>query len=183
MIEVGFRTFANSERPLIDKEQVRAIFFSTTTRQHFSDDLERNSFFENWTSYYFDKYPEHFYFAYLKNKPNEILGYLSGCTDSFEALSFFNDRISSYKIFSEFFLKYPAHLHINCDPKSQGLGIGAKLVEVFLQDLKLKNIKGIHIVTSGESRNISFYKRLGFDFEIEKDFNGSRLRFMGKSLI
>ena len=111
------------------------------------------------------------------------MGYLTGCDNSLSALDFYRDRVASYQIFEEHFSAFPAHLHINCLPEYQGIGIGKKLMERFFCDLSARQVRGVHIITSGEARNIGFYHRLEFDFVAEKDFCGSRLRFMGKLLL
>jgi ribosomal protein S18 acetylase RimI-like enzyme len=60
-------------------------------------------------------------------------------------------------------IKYPAHLHINVNPKYQKKGIGTKLLnklEKYLEDCKCK---GIHLWTSENNKKaVPFYKKNGF---------------------
>lgn len=61
--------------------------------------------------------------------------------------------------------EYPAHLHINLRSNARGLGAGRRLVEAFSQDLKIRNVPGIH-VHCGE-KPVGFYLKIGFQ-EIAK---------------
>lgn len=159
---------------------IRKIFFETTSRKTFSDDKERNKFFESWTSFYIDHHPNDVLMAFNKN--DQLMAYLTGCRDSEKAFEVLSTRAASYSLFQDQFYDYPAHLHINSSPEYQGQGVGGLLIDEYIANLKESKIKGVHIVTSGESRNINFYRRHGFTDEIERDFNGSRLRFMGQRL-
>lgn len=60
--------------------------------------------------------------------------------------------------------KYPAHLHIDLLDDYQSKGYGAKMVQMLLDELKKRNIKGIMLIASAENYGaIRFYKRLGFE--------------------
>ncbi len=59
--------------------------------------------------------------------------------------------------------KYPAHLHIDLLPQYQNGGYGTKMMQMLLEDLKSKNVKGVMLIAGiwnhGAER---FYKRNGF---------------------
>jgi GNAT superfamily N-acetyltransferase len=78
------------------------------------------------------------------------------------------------------FNEYPAHLHINCHPSSRGKGVGSELLKHFFYKLKKIDSVGCHVVTTTSSLNVSFYKKNGFNFELEKQYNNSPLLFMGR---
>ena len=156
---------------------IRKIFFDTTSRKSFKDDKERQEFFESWTSFYIDHHPEDVLMAF--NEKDQLMAYLTGCRDSEQAKEVLSTRTDSYTLFEDQFAEYPAHLHINTSLNFQGQGVGGALIQEYMSHLKEAKVKGLHIVTSGDSRNIGFYKKNGFTDEIERDFNGSRLRFMG----
>ncbi|PKF63106.1 GNAT family N-acetyltransferase [Psychromonas sp. psych-6C06] len=61
------------------------------------------------------------------------------------------------------YVDYPAHLHINLLPATQGHGIGRKLITTFLKHLKALQISGVHLeVSRSNASAISFYEKLGF---------------------
>ncbi len=62
------------------------------------------------------------------------------------------------------------------------MGVGSKLIAEAEKELRALNIKGLHIMTGHDAANKSFYKKLGFDFQTELNFQGSTILFMGKSL-
>ena len=80
---------------------------------------------------------------------------------------------------SEYFEKYPAHLHINVIKNMQGKKIGKKLINTLLQKLTDDNIKGVHLgVDINNSKAIGFYNHLGFEIIEEKPWG----YLMGKTL-
>lgn len=175
-----------TEIKLIDKsnreqiQSIREIFFQTTARKSFKDDLERENFFHIWTDYYLMK--EHPGKTLIAVSDDEIVGYLSYCTDSVLAKNHFQPNIKSYRVFEKHFRHYPAHLHINLSPKAQGLGIGSQLIDECVRALNRENITGVHIVTSPDSKNVNFYEKNNFLFQEAELFNGSKLLFMGRKL-
>jgi ribosomal protein S18 acetylase RimI-like enzyme len=58
---------------------------------------------------------------------------------------------------------YPAHLHINLLPLYQRRGLGGRLMQVFEDKMREKNVPGIHLVTSTENKKaLPFYIKNGF---------------------
>jgi len=132
---------------------------------------------------------------------NEIIGYIIGADDTrnYEKLFFFKMywRIilrllfvswwrypESFKmIFYWFFTyetksiehlydNYPAHLHINILPGRQRLGVGEKLIKLFLENMASKGVPAVHLGTSNHNRKaLPFYKKNGFDVIFERDNN------------
>ncbi len=163
--------------------QIKKIFFDTSARKTFKDTEDRERFFKNWTSYYIEKHPLEFLVAFsMKDDKPVVLGYLSGCSDSIAAESELSRGIKSYPIFNDLFSEYPAHFHINFAPEAQGRGIGSELVNRYKTLLKESHIPGVHIITAADARNVSFYFRNNFTDQWERDFMGSRLKFMGCKL-
>ncbi len=65
--------------------------------------------------------------------------------------------------YSFFGLKYPAHLHIDLLPEYQNGGYGSKMIQLLMEDLKSKNVKGLMLITGIWNEGaIRFYKRNGF---------------------
>lgn len=58
---------------------------------------------------------------------------------------------------------YPAHLHIDILPAAQGKGYGRQLIQAFVDQLKVLNIKGVHLIVSKQNSSaIGFYEHIGF---------------------
>ncbi len=58
---------------------------------------------------------------------------------------------------------YPAHLHINTRSDMRGQGIGAALMEKYLNQLRAEKISGVHLETTSENKiAYPWYEKLGF---------------------
>lgn len=159
---------------------IREIFFLSADPKNVSEDpLKNEAFFERWTGYYLRNSPDWILLAWEDGK---LLGYLMCGVDSQKALAHYQTRIASYGLFADQFEKFPAHLHINCHPDARGKGVGTALVRELCDRLKAQNIPGVHLITSSSQRNAEFYRRNGFDVEVERDWRGHPLLFMGKKL-
>jgi GNAT superfamily N-acetyltransferase len=67
---------------------------------------------------------------------------------------------------------YPAHLHIDLLPEAQGQGCGRKLIETFLDRLRMLAVPAVHLgVGKRNVRAIGFYERVGF--QRVKEYAGS----------
>ena len=165
----------NTERCSIHK-----IFFECSRRKKFSSQIEKEIFFSHWTDYYTGPKLRDIFLA--TDEKQDIAGYLMGHDNSFEAVSFFKNRVPSYLIFKNLFSRFPAHLHINCSPNFQGVGVGKKLIDSYIEELKKRGAKGLHVVTSPDARNVQFYKKAGFEFHQEGKWEKSKLFFMGLDL-
>lgn len=159
------------------QKQIKHIFFLSSVRQLFSSEQEKVAFWNQWTSFYFQHYPNEFFFA-VQNQ--QILAYLSACSDSLGAFTHLSKQHAYYELFKDLYQKYPAHLHINTDPSQRGRGLGSELINTYENYLIKKNVFGFHIVTSPQSKNVDFYTKLGFQSLCLRKFKGSELLFMGK---
>ncbi len=56
---------------------------------------------------------------------------------------------------------YPAHLHVNVDARHRQRGIGRRLVESYLADLRLQAVTGVHLFCGADP--LGFYRSLGFE--------------------
>ena len=58
---------------------------------------------------------------------------------------------------------YPAHLHINMLADIRGTGVGRRLIETWLDELRRSEIPGCHLQTMAENTNgIAFFEAMGF---------------------
>lgn len=161
------------------QEEFRKIFFETSARREFADAAAKEDFWTKWTAYYFLNQPQYIYVAI---EANAIKGYLTGCPDSIKALDDLGAVNPSYGVFADLFARFPAHLHINLTERVRGKGYGRRLIEAFLLDLAEERCSGVHIVTSPSADNVAFYRKLSFNHLDEREWKGTPLLLMGKSL-
>lgn len=65
---------------------------------------------------------------------------------------------------NELLAEFPAHLHIDLLPRLQGRRFGRQLIEMTLDRLRQRGVKGVHLEVGVENLNaISFYRHLGFE--------------------
>lgn len=162
------------------QDRIRQIFFETSSRRNFSDAAAKEDFWNKWTSYYFVHEPERILLA-IEN--GEAVGYLTGAADSLSAAPYISKSNPSYEVFADQFKIYPAHLHINFTAGARGKGYGRGLIDTFITDLKKLKVGGVHVVTAPGADNVGFYKRSGFSFTVEREWNSAPLLFMGKSIL
>lgn len=166
--------------PESDLPFVRDIFFLSSTRKEFKTPKDRETFWDNYTRYYLYEKPELNLIASTGDR--RVAGYLMGCEDSAAALPFYKDRLAHYAHFADQFEKYPAHFHINTHPDKVGMGIGSYMLNRFVETLRERGVRGVHLVTSPDSPNRKFYQKNGFDFELVRRWRGIPLLFMGRDL-
>lgn len=70
----------------------------------------------------------------------------------------------------DIYKKYPAYFHINIDKDYRDIGIGTRLVGYFLEYLKNRQVKGVHVVTISEKAK-EFFKKNGFDLIYSRKIN------------
>jgi ribosomal protein S18 acetylase RimI-like enzyme len=59
--------------------------------------------------------------------------------------------------------EYPAHLHIDLLPETQGSGSGRRLIETFCAAVAARGARGVHLgVDAANTNAIAFYSHLGF---------------------
>lgn len=141
-------------------------------------------------SYYTDYIPEH---AWVLTSGGETVGYFLGCLDSascnetttreiyprimrsllagkynlggrtlgyvtrsIEALMTDELRTAPLEL-------YPAHLHVNLLPDFRRGGIGRRLIDMYIEYLRERDVPGLHLGTSTvHRRGVPFYRKLGF---------------------
>lgn len=157
------------------KTPVDEIFFESSAKKDFKNEEEREAFRYKYLGFYLEKYPD----LALVAQGETVLGYTVGALDSKDQAL---QRIQPHlNLFQEYFDKFPAHLHINCHALSRGMGIGSLLIKR-LEELFVKHgVMGYHIMTSPDAKSRDFYRKLGLNFEVIKEFHGAQILFMGKT--
>lgn len=155
-------------------EQVKEIFYQTSSAQNFKDKIEKENFEYKYFGYYRLNYPN--LFLVLKSD-DQIMGYICGSKNSLEDFDLFKN-LSHFELFKDLYAQYPIHLHINMHPDSQGKGLGSTLLKAF--EALFTNGSGIHLLTAPSAQNRSFYRKNGYLSESERKFNKNSILFMGK---
>ena len=156
--------------------QIEDIFFMCSSIKDFESLDKKNAFYKRWTGPYFDHCLDDFYVAL--DSGDRVLGYLSGCSDTIGKKQHFLE-FAVYDLFSDLLAEYPAHLHINCHSDTQGKGVGSQLIAHYDQVLQKKSAEGLHIITTPDAKNISFYQKNGFSFSEVRKLGKTDLQFMG----
>jgi ribosomal protein S18 acetylase RimI-like enzyme len=185
MLDVSVRKFIEA-----DREAIQDICYRTG---YMGDSAEcfwrhKQSFVEVWTSYYIDHEPESLYVAI---KDDSVVGYLTGCLHTSLAPNFDDILLSAIIKYRLLFRRgtagflwraildglrdkrtaaseliderWPSHLHINLLPVARGTGLGAALMESWLEQLKNSGSRGCHLGTLVENtRAVSFFEKMGF---------------------
>lgn len=159
--------------------EVERIFFLASSRKTFASDAARAEFQERWLGRYLLHDRPHAFVA--RGDDGQVAGYLIGSLDDPAQADRFDD-IGYFADFADLTALYPAHLHINLDAAWRSQGVGALLIETFAAHARARRARGLHIVTGAGARNISFYRRCGFEPLRELSWEGSQILFMGRRL-
>jgi membrane-associated phospholipid phosphatase/ribosomal protein S18 acetylase RimI-like enzyme len=75
--------------------------------------------------------------------------------------------------------EYPAHLHIDLLPETQGQGLGRRLIETLFAELRGRGVAGLHLGMNPENAGAgAFYERLGMHrLESDPDTTMYGIRF------
>lgn len=163
------------------EQEIQEIFFLTTSKKDFTSEQQKMDFYHLWTKFYFENKNSQ---VLVKKCPQtqQPLGYLMGAMKSQEALPHFIEHNPSFELFFDLYEDFPAHLHINVHPEAHSKGLGTELIQYYTEYLKEKNISGVHLITSPQSRNVSFYTKNGFEHSYLRAHQGREYLFLGQLL-
>ena len=151
-------------------EELDAIFFEASGTKSFPDETARAMFRDRWLGRYLKLHPQWAYLAVADS--GAVAGYLVGALD----------EANGFEDFAAASRQFPAHLHINLSPRFRSRGIGAALIARFAADAAAAGVRGVHVVTSADARNVHFYERVGFSLRARTTVNGRDLVFLGREL-
>ena len=160
-------------------QAIEEIFFASAPPQHLKTAVDRRAFLHRWTSYYLHHERDQVLLCRLED--GTVAGYLMGCLRSRDALPLY-DLIEHYAVFAPHFERFPGHFHINCHPAHRNRGLGSALVQRFIVTCRAIPLPGIHVVTAADARNVTFYRRLGFETVEERPFLGISRLLLGLRL-
>jgi len=151
---------------------------------------DRRIFLDSFYVYYTDYEPEH---TWVACAGQQVVGFLTGCTDTHRQqrtllhklipgviwrllrgyyhlgpkMGDYFRGIMAAGLRGEFFTadlqRYPAHLHINLADGWRGYGLGKRLMQAYLAQLKALGVRGVHLgTTSMNEIACRLYERSGF---------------------
>jgi ribosomal protein S18 acetylase RimI-like enzyme len=175
-----------------DRESVMRIgadtaFFGAPIEAYMED---RNIFLDAFYAYYTDLEPEH---AWVARAGDSVVGFLTGCVDGrahgrkFRRIilpGLIGNLLRGKYRFGKRSIRYvaglaggllrgesthadpdtyPAHLHINVDAAWRGRGLGQRLMEAYLQQLRGLGVPGVYLeTTSLNEAACRLYEKMGF---------------------
>lgn len=159
--------------------EIDAIFFEASATRSFPSETARALFRERWLGRYLADDPDDALVA--TDADGHVIGYLVGARDDPARSPRYAD-IPYFAELADLTSSYPAHLHINLAPQARGHGIGARLVDAFVDRLVADGTPGFHVVTGSKSRNRSFYARMGLLPLRELVSGGTPIVMLGRRL-
>ena len=156
-----------------------------------SDEEMVEAVLEVFCRYYFEKEREHCFVTV--NEDDEAIGYILCAPDYERYYKLFMERINASKYEKvrqigkqaadeprEFAADYPAHLHIDLLPETQGKGCGRALVETLCAHLREIGVKGVMLDVGADNTGaIAFYNKCGF--KVLKKGEGGQM--MGREIL
>jgi GNAT superfamily N-acetyltransferase len=159
--------------------QIDTIFFAASATRSFADEAARQAFRERWLGRYFEHFGADTLVAL--DGGGRVLGYLVGARRDPAGDPLFAD-IGYFADLSDLTARYPAHLHVNLAEDARGRGVGTRLVAAFCRRLDEAGSPGVHVVTGANSRNRSFYDRMGFQELRVLNRDGAAIVMLGRAL-
>lgn len=175
-----------------DAADLDAIFFEASSVKEFASEVARSAFRERWLGRYLAA-PDAIVFVAravedfpgnegtASPRVNRIVGYVVGMLADPARDPRFDD-IAYFRELAPATARYPAHLHINCDPQWRGHGVGAALIAAFCKAASARGATGVHVVTGAGMRNVGFYLRNGFREVAQAHPNGKPVVMLGREL-
>ena len=163
-------------RPIDD---VLEIFFESSATTTFASQAARQEFSQKWLLRYLHELPQSCFAAITAS--GRCAGYLAGAFATPLGPGLFADH-DHLAAFREEISRAPAHLHINVRSDWRGRGLGARLVEAFIDACRVRQICGVHVLTGLGQRNNTFYRRCGFKEIATRDFGGRSLCLLQRLL-
>jgi GNAT superfamily N-acetyltransferase len=184
---LSVRSYEPAQRADLHRIAADTAFFGEPAEIFLED---RRVFLDIFYAYYTDCEPEH---AWVACAGDTVVGFLTGCVDTPRqermfnrhyiprvllralqgryrlgrrtwrfAMSYFRVMVREPAFHADLTL-YPAHLHINVDARWRGHGLGRRLIEAYLGQLRSLHIRGVHLHTTNLNETACWlYTRVGF---------------------
>ena len=158
---------------------VEEIFFEASNTQDFESQAARKAFSTRWLGRYLKLDRDNIFLAVTNDR--QLRGYLTGCLESAAAADLYQE-FDDFSAFDAHYKTYPAHFHMNVHKHSRDQGVGAQLVEAFVDHCLENEVAGVHVVTARQTRNVRFYKRCGFEPVATTILKERELLLLGRKL-
>lgn len=181
------RPYQAGDREALFKIGAETAFFGAPIEAYMED---RCAFLDSFYAYYTDYEPEH---AWVACVDSQVVGFLTGCTDTKRQEKITKSKLVPEVIWNVLRRRYklgpkvwrytreiigaglrgefppadverfPAHLHINLADSFRGLGLGHRLMQTYLAQLKELGVAGVHLhTTSLNEAACHLYEASGF---------------------
>jgi ribosomal protein S18 acetylase RimI-like enzyme len=185
--ELMVRPYQPADRAALFQIGADTAFFGEPIEFYMED---RRIFLDSFYAYYTDYEPEH---AWVACAGGQVVGFLTGCTDSHRSEAVLIRRLIPgvlWRLLTGYYHpgkktwryvraniaaglrgeappvdleRYPAHLHINLAAEWRGYGLGKRLMQAYLEQLKQLGVRGVHLgTTSMNEAACRLYERSGF---------------------
>jgi len=187
MLDVTIRPYEHPDRQAVLRLAAETAFFGEPLETYLDD---RRLFCDVFYRYYTDLESEHGWVACAED---QVVGFLMGCVDTSAQRRLWLKKIlpgttfgilrGKYKIGKRAWrytwrlargslcgeslrvdtAKYPAHLHLNIQAACRRQGLGRRLIEAFLRQLRQLGIPGVHLKTTSLNTAAGrLYEKMGF---------------------
>jgi ribosomal protein S18 acetylase RimI-like enzyme len=187
MPETGIRPYASADRAAVFRIAADTAFFGAPVETLLED---RNLFCDIFYRYYTDLEPERAWVAYADD---QVVGFLMGCVNTTVQRRLWARKIlpvaiwrilrGKYRLgartqryawgmtrgalYGEFLhvnmRQYPAHLHVNMATAWRGHGLGRRLIEAYLSQLRQLRVPGVYLDTTDmNTAACRLYEKMGF---------------------
>lgn len=187
MSEIQVRSYAQADRAALYRIAADTAFFGAPVEAYLDD---RRLFCDAFYAYYTDLEPEH---AWVAADGSEVVGFIVGSVDTRLKERRWRREVlprvwgcllrGGYRLgrrTRQYALRglgavlrgevphvdlgvYPAHLHINVDERWRGQGLGRRLIDAYLGQLRALGVPGVHLnTTSLNEAACRLYERAGF---------------------
>jgi len=156
MTEFSIRLYQAGDRPALRQIAADTAFFGQPIEALMED---RRLFLDSFYRYYTDVEPEH---AWVACAGGQVAGFLTGRLTWRYLSGIAADGLRGRPIAPNLD-EYPAHLHINVAAPWRGHGLGRRLMEAYLEQLRGLGLVGVHLETTDHNAAACrMYERFGF---------------------
>jgi ribosomal protein S18 acetylase RimI-like enzyme len=187
MPEIQIRPYQPSDRADLLRIGAETAFFGTSVENYLED---RRLFCDLFYAYYTDVESQYCWIAVVDGR---VAGFLTGCIEERKRLGrwmksilpgFFRRLVGGGYHFGPLtwqygrallaaslrgemphldLQKYPAHLHINVEAAWRGHGLGQRLMDAYLLQLRSLGVRGVHLMTTNRNEvACRLYEKMGF---------------------
>jgi ribosomal protein S18 acetylase RimI-like enzyme len=192
-MDVTIRHYQPSDQQPVLKISADTAFFGDPVEAFLED---RQLYMDAFARYYIENDVQ---YAWIAENPDGVIGFLLGCVDTAVQVKKWRAYIirivllraiaGKYKLGKKTvrfsfamlvgslkgegvrvdFTKYPAHLQIDIKQGFRGAGVGNRLIQAYLEQLRNLDVGGVHLETTSHNEIAwHLYEKVGFEILDEK---------------